>query len=176
MGDKDLLHILLVHPPLASPSLPPWSLAQAAGQLSGAGIALGMAYQIRDDVIDIIGDSECTGKPVGGDVRRRKMRLPLIRTLRELHGKRQRKLIDLMQSTDLSNEDLNEALDLITGSAAVDYCISKVQTYCKEANDTMNMLPGEFTTLKTTFQGVAELISSFENGKEKRRVHGTADN
>ncbi len=42
MTDKDPLHILLVHPPLESPSAPPWNLARVAGQLSGPGIALGL--------------------------------------------------------------------------------------------------------------------------------------
>ena len=40
--------------------------------LSNYGLHLGIAYQIRDDIIDIIGESACTGKPFAGDIRRKK--------------------------------------------------------------------------------------------------------
>jgi len=40
MKNKELAHILLVHPPVTSPAAPPWVLANAAGKLSGTGICL----------------------------------------------------------------------------------------------------------------------------------------
>ncbi|MCG2777971.1 MAG: GNAT family N-acetyltransferase [Desulfobacterales bacterium] len=40
MKNKELAHMLLVHPPVTSPAAPPWVLANAAGKLSGTGICL----------------------------------------------------------------------------------------------------------------------------------------
>jgi len=40
MKNRELAHILLVHPPVTSPAAPPWFLANAAGKLSGTGICL----------------------------------------------------------------------------------------------------------------------------------------
>ncbi|MBE9569542.1 MAG: hypothetical protein IMF11_02865 [Proteobacteria bacterium] len=40
MKNRELAHILLVHPPVTSPAAPPWVLANAAGKLSGTGICL----------------------------------------------------------------------------------------------------------------------------------------
>ena len=131
--------------------------------LEKAGLSLGMAYQIRDDVIDIIGDSECTGKPIGGDVRRRKMRLPLIRALRELSGRTRRKLAKSLRTTSLSDGALSEALGLINESGSIDYCISKTQEYCEQATDTINMLSEDLAPLKAHFCVVANWISSFED-------------
>ena len=37
--------------------------------LSAYGLSLGYAYQIRDDVIDIIGEEKYVGKPIGGDIK-----------------------------------------------------------------------------------------------------------
>ncbi len=131
--------------------------------LEKAGLSLGMAYQIRDDVVDVIGDSECTGKPVGGDLRRRKMRLPLIQALQELSGKRRRKLADLLRATSLSDGALSEALNLISESGSIDYCISKTKEYCERAADTINMLSEDLAPLKAHFCVVTNCISSFED-------------
>ena len=131
--------------------------------LEKAGLSLGMAYQIRDDVIDVIGDSECTGKPIGGDLRRRKMRLPLIQALRELSGRKERKLVDVLRETSLSDGALSEALSLISESGSIDYCISKTKEYCERAADTINMLSEDLAPLKAHFCVVANWISSFED-------------
>jgi len=131
--------------------------------LEKAGLSLGMAYQIRDDVIDVIGDSECTGKPIGGDLRRRKMRLPLIQALRELSGKKRQKLADILGATSLSDGALSEVLDLIKESGSIDYCISKTQEYCERATATINNLSEDLVLLKTHFCVVANWISSFED-------------
>ena len=40
MKNREIAHILLVHPPVTSPAAPPWVLANAAGKLSGTGICL----------------------------------------------------------------------------------------------------------------------------------------
>lgn len=131
--------------------------------LEKAGLSLGMAYQIRDDVIDMIGDLECTGKPIGGDVRRRKMRLPLIQALWELSGRRRRKLAESLRATSLSDEAFSEALELINESGSIDYCISKTKEYCEQAANTIDMLSEDFASLKAHLCVVANWISSFED-------------
>ena len=45
------------------------------------GEALGMAFQIVDDLLDYVGDSSVTGKPSGSDLREHKVTLPLIAAL-----------------------------------------------------------------------------------------------
>jgi len=130
--------------------------------LQRAGLFLGVAYQIRDDVIDVIGDPEYTGKPLGGDIQSRKMRLPLIRALQELRGSKQQKLVEILQRSNPSCEDIAAVVGLIEESDSIDYCVSKTKTYCKQATDAIYMLPDDLVSLKTQFNVVANWISSFE--------------
>jgi len=55
---------------------------QAVAQLFGEfGWHLGLGFQIRDDILGIWGDDAETGKPTGGDIRRRKKTLPVVNAL-----------------------------------------------------------------------------------------------
>ncbi len=53
----------------------------AARRLRRYGEALGMAFQIVDDLLDYVGDARVTGKPTGPDLREHKVTLPLIAAL-----------------------------------------------------------------------------------------------
>jgi 4-hydroxy-3-methylbut-2-en-1-yl diphosphate reductase len=50
-------------------------------RLGDFGRALGLAFQVRDDVLGIWGDSDDTGKPTDGDIVRRKKTLPVVLAL-----------------------------------------------------------------------------------------------
>lgn len=52
-------------------------------ELKQFGYYLGMAFQITDDLLDISGDPECTGKPIGSDLREGTITLPLIYVLND---------------------------------------------------------------------------------------------
>ncbi|MGI5241917.1 polyprenyl synthetase family protein [Dactylosporangium sp. CA-139066] len=51
--------------------------AEVVGRLSAYGHHLGLAYQLRDDLLGVWGDPRQTGKPVGSDVRSRKKSIPV---------------------------------------------------------------------------------------------------
>lgn len=55
--------------------------SEAASALGRFGRALGAAFQVRDDILGLWGDPALTGKPVGGDLLRRKRSLPVIYAL-----------------------------------------------------------------------------------------------
>ncbi|MHB0912480.1 MAG: polyprenyl synthetase family protein [Armatimonadota bacterium] len=57
-------------------------------ELSRYGMDLGMAFQITDDLLDLVGDPAVTGKPVGGDIREGKITMPVILTLERATSER----------------------------------------------------------------------------------------
>lgn len=54
---------------------------QMIDALTHYGESLGLAFQIADDILDVTGDASTVGKPVGQDLRERKITLPLIKAL-----------------------------------------------------------------------------------------------
>lgn len=54
---------------------------EVAAGLDGYGRALGIAFQIADDLLDVVGNEAVTGKSLGSDVEKQKLTLPLIHLL-----------------------------------------------------------------------------------------------
>ena len=61
---------------------------------------LGIAFQIADDLLDLEGDEQTTGKSLGTDLAKRKMTLPLIYLRDQLDGDQREQLQGLVDSPD----------------------------------------------------------------------------
>ncbi len=77
------------------------------------GINVGLAFQIRDDVLGIWGDEVKTGKPVGSDIRRRKKSLPIVFALERAQGEERRALESLYEGADVDDEGVQRVLGLL---------------------------------------------------------------
>ena len=71
-------------------------------RLYEAGVQLGLAFQIQDDLLDVYGDEQTFGKPIGGDIIHAKKTLLLLYTLEQLQGDA---LSELRSILALSPED-----------------------------------------------------------------------
>ena len=60
--------------------------SQAAHSLYEAGVELGLAFQIQDDLLDVYGDEATFGKPIGGDIINAKKTLLLLYALEQIRG------------------------------------------------------------------------------------------
>ena len=94
-----------------------------AGKLKGLsefGIPLGLAFQLRDDVLGVFGDPEQTGKPAGDDLREGKRTVLVALTLETLPGSVQRIFEELLSSGEIEAEQLEFMRQAIIDSGAVD--------------------------------------------------------
>ncbi len=87
--------------------------------LSAFAIPLGLAFQLRDDVLGVFGAPEVTGKPAGDDLREGK-RTVLVALARQGLGLSTVKLFDeLMSNRELTNEQVRLLQETIRGSGAL---------------------------------------------------------
>lgn len=95
----------------------------SVGQLSALrefGLPLGVAYQLRDDLLGVFGDPELTGKPSGDDLREGK-RTVLVSLARTRMPRNAARLLDeLLGDPELSNQQVRMLQASITQSGAVD--------------------------------------------------------
>ena len=68
--------------------------------LKGFGENLGIAFQIRDDILDFIGTKNIFGKPLGADIKEKKITLPLIYALKSAPQDESNKIINLLKSKE----------------------------------------------------------------------------
>jgi geranylgeranyl pyrophosphate synthase len=133
-------------------------------KLKKVGYNLGMAYQIRDDVIDLLGEPELTGKPNALDLHDRKMRLPVIHALKYLDLESKNRLIKLIEGPDdLSADEVEEILYLLEKTESVRYVMNETKRYCYEADTIVNTIAPEFGCLKQNLYNISKLISHFDN-------------
>ncbi len=111
------------------------------GPLRRFGNNLGMAFQVADDILDYVGAEETTGKPIGQDLRERKVTLPLIGALKAATpGARTevRKFFDGVEPTD---GEISRLVDLVRELGGVDYARKQALEYAEKADDALEVLP-----------------------------------
>lgn len=99
--------------------------------LSEYGLALGEAFQLRDDILGVFGDSAATGKPSGDDIREKKQTLLLAQALSTVEHRDD--LAAIMSKRVINQSDIERAQHLITASGAVDIVESAIVTLRDQA-------------------------------------------
>jgi geranylgeranyl diphosphate synthase type I len=109
--------------------------------LSAFGHPVGMAFQLRDDVLGVFGDAAETGKPSGDDLREGK-RTVLIAYARESLGTGARHTLDeLLGDPDLDDQQIAALQRTIIDSGAVDRVETLIAAYVREADRALSAAP-----------------------------------
>ena len=81
--------------------------------LSSFGKNLGIAFQITDDLIGVMGDPKITKKPVGNDLREGKKSLPILMAIKSAKGNDKKIILNAFGNSKITKKDLNKAVDVI---------------------------------------------------------------
>ena len=100
---------------------------------------IGMAFQVTDDILDIVADQEKLGKPIGGDLRQGIVTLPVIYALRR--SAHRERLIELTGKADKSEKEVQEAIEIIRECGAIEYSFAVVEKYLDKAKGELAVLP-----------------------------------
>ncbi|MGH2351451.1 MAG: polyprenyl synthetase family protein [Chloroflexota bacterium] len=107
--------------------------------LASCGHQLGLAFQIRDDVLGIWGESETTGKPAG-DLHRRKKSLPVLYAMQRADEVDRRVLRSLFAAPEPSDADVARTLEALNRTGARRHCEQMVARYSASARDHVGQL------------------------------------
>jgi octaprenyl-diphosphate synthase len=116
--------------------------ANTAERLGEYGLNLGIAFQIADDVLDIVGDEEKAGKTLGTDFAETKLTLPLIHLLGSVDEKRREEIISLVSRTDPKAS--SEVAVILANNGSVEYSGDFVRQYiCRAINSLESVADSE---------------------------------
>lgn len=115
--------------------------------------AAGIAFQIKDDIFDYVGDSGI-GKPVGIDLRERKITLPLLCALEG--SERAEEVRALVRTADVNQANCDEVHKFVIDRGGVDMAIEKLDAYISEAVRSLDVLPD--SQAKTYLIDIAQYI------------------
>jgi octaprenyl-diphosphate synthase len=100
---------------------------------------IGMAFQIKDDLFDY-GEMEI-GKPLGIDIKEKKMTLPLIYALSRSAWLEKRKIISIVKNESEKPKKVKEVIAYVKQSGGIEYAIGKMNHYHQEAMKILHSLP-----------------------------------
>ena len=103
------------------------------------GLSLGIAFQMQDDVLDLVGDATTVGKTLGIDVEKGKMTLPLIHFLRTAPAEHRVLLRSLLSGTDRDRSE--QIRNLILPSGSIAFAKEAASNLVTRARAALAMLP-----------------------------------
>jgi geranylgeranyl pyrophosphate synthase len=97
------------------------------------GELLGMAYQIRDDLLDIIGDEKVLGKPVFTDVKGGKKSIVLVHALSKCSDGERGYIKSLFNKGHISGDEIKRVKGIVFKYGSADYCEKKASRCVESA-------------------------------------------
>ncbi|ACQ93977.1 Trans-hexaprenyltranstransferase [Tolumonas auensis DSM 9187] len=114
---------------------------------------LGTAFQLIDDVMDYSSSSETMGKNVGDDLSEGKPTLPLIYAMVQGTPEQKKRIEQAITERD-GMEYLDEILDILQQTHALEYTVTRAEQEARKAIDALSVLPD--SDYKTALQALAE--------------------
>ncbi|MEH6304507.1 polyprenyl synthetase family protein [Olivibacter sp. CPCC 100613] len=103
------------------------------------GEKVGIAFQIKDDLFDFGFDD--VGKPLGIDIKEKKLTLPLIYALNNTSKEKKRSIINLVKNHNEDQKKVMEVIDFVRNSGGLDYAKEKMLSYQAEAFGILETFP-----------------------------------
>lgn len=105
------------------------------------GDALGIAFQIVDDLLDYQGDPNATGKNIGDDFRERKLTLPVIKAIAKGDATERAFWTRTIEKGKQEDGDLEHALSLLNAHGTLDETKAEALAWAEQAKTALNTLP-----------------------------------
>jgi octaprenyl-diphosphate synthase len=109
-----------------------------ADQFEGFGRDLGIAFQIADDLLDVLGEEKTTGKSLGTDLEKQKPTLPIIRALQSANASDRQAILDIVTGDDRHPKLLEPYLNRYE---AINYTRQRALSFSSRARQRLEVVP-----------------------------------
>lgn len=99
---------------------------------------LGIAFQIRDDILDYEGTKKLFGKPIGGDIKEKKITLPLIFALNKVN-KTEASSIKRLIKNGKRKESVKEVIDFVIKNEGIEYANTMAMNFANKAKNALSV-------------------------------------
>ena len=124
-------------------------------RLKQYGEYVGMAFQIRDDLLDLTGKASSIGKPVGGDVKEKKLTLPLIHSFTNAPAKENKKILRILKN-GADKTTISAIVDFVHEYGGIEYARAQAEDFSAKALAAIEPLPD--TACKRSLSDFARFV------------------
>lgn len=111
-----------------------------AKSLADFGLNAGIAFQITDDLLDIVGDESKTGKTLGSDIDKHKLTLALIHLLKTADERKKNRIISSFLDRTDDQYDKNALIEMLERSGSLKYARSRAHDFITSAKQALSAL------------------------------------
>ena len=108
--------------------------------LSEYGLALGEAFQLRDDLLGVFGDSSVTGKPAGDDLREGKQTMLIAFANLNADAADKKFLVDNLGDSSLTTETISKLQSVLVNCGAQDFVENRITDYFEKSLSALDTL------------------------------------
>lgn len=121
---------------------------------------IGIAFQIRDDILDYEGKSATIGKPVGGDIKEKKITLPLIYSLDQVSTSEAAQIRKIIKNGK-EKKNIERVIEFVHENKGIEYAVNAAQSFSDKAMESLKILPE--SPAKIALQALVEFVTERKN-------------
>jgi geranylgeranyl diphosphate synthase type I len=130
--------------------------ADEVNRLASFGRNIGMAFQIRDDILGLVGAESTLKKPVGDDIKEGKRTLIMVHALREGDEAKRNRILSVLGNKKAKREDVDALIELLKSLGSIDYAIMKAEDFIAKAKADLMSFPDSM--VKNNLSELADFI------------------
>jgi octaprenyl-diphosphate synthase len=101
---------------------------------------VGMAFQIKDDLLDYQNNGNI-GKPSGNDIKEKKLTLPIIHVLKNATSADRKRILSIVKRQNKNKKKVQEVIDFVIENGGLDYTEQKMHEYTEKALELLKDIP-----------------------------------